>query len=252
MRVVGAQADLHVGGIGRGCGDAVEITRKDCTVGRRGIDALDGREIAGEHLRPFVRARVCADERSRTAEHVHRLVVAVGPDGQFGEVGEVGEGKCVAVVLPGRIRCRRHREALEERALAARPESELADDPAVGQRVISHGPVTVVLGFALAAEGRPERVGGDRAEHARTGLVEDLEPCIDQIEVVARTDGAVGVGRGDSASADPGETRRDCDGGSGSTGWLHDGIGDEGSRRSRHWRVDVLTMAPGRGGWQIA
>jgi hypothetical protein len=66
---------------------------------------------------------------------------------------------------------------------------ELGNDPAVGELVVQDDRVAFTVVQADAAEAGPQRLDADRPEDGGAGrLVEDLEPCVDDLDVLGRPD----------------------------------------------------------------
>src|SRR5207244_8511408 len=83
-----------------------------------------------------------------------------------------------------------------------------SDLPAPGELVVDHCPVTVVIRLAAAAEAAPQGVRRRRSVDQRARLRVDADRGVDDLEVVARADGAVRVGRqiGRAAGREEGRT----------------------------------------------
>src|SRR5207244_468022 len=66
--------------------------------------------------------------------------------------------------------------------------------PAVGEVVVEHARVAVVVSLARPPEAAPDRVDWHRAVDRRAALVEDGKVGVDDLEEMVRAGGAVGVG----------------------------------------------------------
>ena len=106
------------------------------------------RRSSVEHGVAIVGASVGADE-GIAVEHVEGFVVGVRPDTHLRIVIEVRVLERVAVVGAGGVRSCRHRNALQ---VGSGRNRELAEDPAVGQFVVKHDGIAVVVRLASAAE----------------------------------------------------------------------------------------------------
>ena len=147
-----------------------------------------------EHPRAIERGDPGAGEGPSVREDVDRQVVAVRPDTELRVVGEVGIAvvERVPVVGAGRVRRRRDRDAHEIRQCVDR---ELADHPAIGDAVVDHAGIAVVVGLTAAAEAGPDGVDPDRPHERCPCLVEHREAGVDGLHVMVRADRAVRVGR---------------------------------------------------------
>ena len=121
------------------------------------------RRVAGEQLRAVDGVGADAGERPSGANSRVLMYVGVGPDAVLRVVGEVrAGGERVAEVGARRIGRLRDRDADEELGAGG---GELRQDPAVGELVVQHDRVARRSAvWQVAAEARPERVVGDRAE----------------------------------------------------------------------------------------
>ena len=175
-------------------------------VGRIELHDLHFRRT-GVHLRLVVGPHARADESragDTRSELVGRAVQAVAPDAELRIVGEVvGDG--VGVVVPTaahRIAGARDREAFVNRrrgdgAAGIRRECEIGDDPAILEGIVDHHRIAVIVGIAQVAEMAlaHERVERER-RNAHTGrLVVDADRRVDGLDVISRTDVAVGIRR---------------------------------------------------------
>ena len=117
-------------------------------------------------------------------------VVARGPDSDLEVVGHARGVELVEEVRAGRVAGPRDGEA--EGGLAADRAGELGEHPAAGERVVDHVRVPVV---ARAGSRRPERSESEaRPEPSGLGVHRDRR-LVDDLDVVARADVAVRVGR---------------------------------------------------------
>ena len=76
-----------------------------------------------------------------------------------------------------------------------RGRGELADEPAVGLRIVEQDRVAVVAAGARAAKALPQRADVGGAVERCPGLVENLNAGVDDLIIVVRTDIAVGIRR---------------------------------------------------------
>ena len=185
-----AVSDDVIGRAGRGQARSVDVGRQQSAEVRADAEALLGRRLAGQHARPVVGAGLAASE-GVAVKKVEGDVVRVGPDRHLRIVGEVRVLEGVAVVGAGRITRLRDRDALQ---VWRRRHRELADDPAVGDRVVLGDRVAVVVGLAAAAKTAPQGVDGHRAVENAPGLVEDRKVGVDDLHHVVRPDCEVGIG----------------------------------------------------------
>ena len=86
--------------------------------------------------------------------------------------------------------CLRHGDALVVRRAAHR---ELCEDPAVGEAVVAHDSVTVVVGCARTTESREDGVGGERAEQEVAALVLHGEADVDRGDDLGEPHRRVGI-----------------------------------------------------------
>ncbi len=101
--------------------------------------------------------------------------------------------KAVAVIAAGRVGRGGDGDALVRYERGA---GELADEPAVGDLIVEHDRVAVAGELAKSAEAGPDRGDGHGPEHrGARRLVEDLEPFVDDLDVLRQAHLAVGVGR---------------------------------------------------------
>src|SRR5205823_10171532 len=99
----------------------------------------------------------------------------------------------VGVVAPGGVARGRDGDALVS---GDRRSGELGDDPPSRELVVEDDRVAEAVGLTDVAGPGPERRDVDRTEDAGAGgLVEDLEACVDSLDVLRRADLAVRVRR---------------------------------------------------------
>ena len=179
--------DLAVVGVrgahGRGR-RAIEVAGQHHVAGQAGqpgdVELDEGGRVAVEHVGPV------EGHRRHVAAEVRRHVVGVRPDAQFEVVGERAHVEFIEVISPGDgIRGARDGDA------HVRGAGELAEQPAICQRVIENNRVAQVLRRAGAggdAGRRPERVDRRRPRQHGASLAVDREHGVDHLDVVARPD----------------------------------------------------------------
>ena len=190
----GAESDHVVGRAGRRQARAVERRGEQSAVrGARSEELLRCR-LPREHARAVERGDAGAGEVRAVREDVDREVVAVRPDPELRIVREVGVAvvERIAVIGAGRVRRRGDRDAHE---VGERADRELADHPAIGDAVVDHAGIAIVIGLAAAPKAGPDAVDRGGAEDRAAALVEHREACVHGLHVVVRADGAVRVGR---------------------------------------------------------
>ena len=216
----GREVDVEIPEVQHGSGIAVPVrmARRHDRVGRArrwGVQAVEvrgqRRELVGVHVEED-RGRRVASLHRRAVERGHagvaegtarelvgRHVVRVGPDAPLRVVRNVQRvGEVVAVVGAGRVARLRDRHADVELVLHEDVEADVAHHPAVCQLVVLNDGIGHVLGLAEAAEALEERGARQRADEVvPVRLVVDVEDRIDELEVLRRADGALGVRRGD-------------------------------------------------------
>src|SRR6185295_19704443 len=101
--------------------------------------------------------------------------------------------KAVAVVTSGGIAGRRYRNALVCRNTRA---GKLTDEPTIGELIVEHYRVAVASGFAWTTKAGPDCLNTNRAEHRGAGdFVKDLVAFVDDLNILGRTDFAIGIRR---------------------------------------------------------
>ncbi len=159
----------------------------------------DRRRRVSRHHRRAVERRGAGVAEGAARELVRRHVVGVRPDAPLRVVRNVERVReVVAVVAARRVAGLRNRHADVELVLDEDVEGDAAHHPAVRELVVLHDRVGHVLGLAEAAEAREERGARQRADDVvPVRLVVDVEDRVDELEVLRRADGTLGVRRGD-------------------------------------------------------
>src|SRR5581483_7491185 len=105
-------------------------------------------------------ARVGADE-GVPVEHVEGFVIRVRPDAHLGVIVKVCVWERVAVVGASCVRGGGHSDALK---VGSGRNRELAENPALGELVIEHDRIAIVVGLAASAKSGPQSIacGGAR------------------------------------------------------------------------------------------
>ena len=155
-----------------------------------------GRLVADQHLGALHRVEAGAEEyRPRRVEVIGRHVVAIRPHADVRVIGEgTGEGQeVVSEILTGRVARLRHGDVHVHLARPIESQVELEEEPAVGQLIIEHYRVAVVIRRIRDADQQRAQLAL-RNEH-RARLIVDREAAIGNGDYMIRTDRGVGVRR---------------------------------------------------------
>src|SRR2546421_340044 len=129
---------------------------------RETSDAGGARQRPQDHLRRLAHEHLVALEGHRAnylakVLEVNRHVISVGPDTDLGIVGERVELESVAEVRTGGIRGGGDGDTLEEGGAAG--DRKLAQQPTVGQTVVEHHWIAIVVRLAWPTEPSKQRAG---------------------------------------------------------------------------------------------
>src|SRR5256884_2124508 len=242
---------------GRRLSSAVEVGGQQTAEARAHIEALLRSRLPSQHARSVVSTDLAAGKiATRGGEEVERRVIGVRPHTYFGVIRKVCVAERVAIVGTGWIGRRRHSHALQIRGGR---EGRLRDPPRVGNGVVFHDGVTVVIRLASTAEAAPQRINGDGTKNGRATLVEHREVGVDDLDVVVRPDTAIGVGGRSCYREGTGRTRKtiadaikiQCECGRQGLGYqrLQDWIGrcDASASMSRQRKHGVHSLPPSAG-----
>ncbi len=166
-----------------------------CVQGLREADLC--RRQTAQHGSAVISAGLGAQKKVAVrVKHVEGFVVSIGPDAHLRVVIERRIGESVTVIGSGGIGAGGNRHALEE-PWSRTEDDELRKNPAVGQLVVEHNRIAVIVRFARAAEALPEcvPVRGKIGQHGASCLVEYSELNVYPLNILGKTNGAVGVRR---------------------------------------------------------
>ena len=193
--------------IGRRRREAVEIGRQRAPVNQHATWSARAESVKLERCRHSGQHALAIEDvealfLDARPELVRGDVVAVRPDAHVRIVDKerrIGVGRSaevVKIVRAERVAGHRDRDALVRCRAVGGEDGELREDPAIGEDVVLHQRVTVIVRGARSAEALEKRVAFDRPVQQLAALVVDGDLRVHPLNEVILADAAGRIGRG--------------------------------------------------------
>src|SRR5258706_6119876 len=179
----------------------VQVRRQQTAEATAQLKALLVRRRPGEHGSAIKGTSLRANEGSAISEHIVGDVITIRPHTEFWIIVEVCAVRIrVAGIAARGVRCSRNRNTL---SVGSGRYRELRQDPSVSSLVILDDRIAVVVvGACRVRKAGPDRVSlfGETGSYRPGNFIKDRKAEIDPLNILGRSDGAVGIRRPDSTA----------------------------------------------------